>query len=290
MVLPRPAIQHVRRCFYSGSLLLLLSSLVLLSNISIANADSPKRPQRVVSLNLCTDLLLMPVAAPGQIAALSDTAANPAYSPIAATLGETLLHGGRVEQIIALRPDLILAPRYMRGAAELLKRLGYPVTHVDLPESMSGIVAAVNELGKLLGQQQQAARVVAEFNAKRLAASDLFAGQRALVVGPNRYTSGHEGFKASLLTMAGLTNASPFEQASVLSLEQLIITNPDILIIDDSTQNQHSLAQSFKNHPALQKTLATGAIRQLVVDSSNWLCASPYAANIWQQLASAAND
>lgn len=271
-------------------LLLALLLIILVSGIASASAETVNRPQRVVSLNLCTDLLLMSVAATEQIAALSDTAANPAYSPIADTLGDTPLHGGRVEEIIALQPDLILAPRYMRGAAQLLERLGYRITRVDLPESMSGIVTAIEELGELLGQQPQAAIVVAEFDAHRQAANNLFAGERALVVGPNRYTAGREGFKASLLAVAGLTSASPFKKASALSLEQLIITNPDIMIIDDSTQNQHSLAQSFKHHPALQKTLATGATRQLVVNSSNWLCATPYIANIWQQLASTANE
>lgn len=261
-------------------LLWMLSSL-LFSGLAIG------QPQRVVSLNLCTDLLVSLVAKPEQIAGFSPTSADHSYSTIADVVENYTVHNGSAEEVIRLQPDLIVAPSHMMGVAKLLERLGYKVARVSLPYSLDEINPTVMTFGELLGQPQRAEKVARDFTAAQNAVANTFSGQSSLIIGPNRYTTGRTEFRSDVLAVAGLTSAAPFDGSGSISLEQLIVAAPDILIIDDSTTNQHSLAQSFKRHPALQKMAATQTRRQLTMRSRDWICASPYIANIWQQLEAA---
>ena len=73
---------------------------------------APSAPRRVVSLNPCLDAILVEVADRAQIAALSHYARQPQGSTIVAiarTLPETF---ESAEEVLMLRPDLVLASRH----------------------------------------------------------------------------------------------------------------------------------------------------------------------------------
>ena len=79
-------------------------------------------PQRVLSLNLCTDQLLMALLPPQRIASitwLSRTEGDPALQALARQLP---INHGSPEEVLAARPDLVLAGKlhhrqYARAAA-----------------------------------------------------------------------------------------------------------------------------------------------------------------------------
>ena len=68
-------------------------------------------PRRVVSINLCTDQLALAVAAPGQLVSVSELARDPALSAMASRAAAIPSNRGRAEEVLALRPDLVLASR-----------------------------------------------------------------------------------------------------------------------------------------------------------------------------------
>ncbi|MCB1809381.1 MAG: ABC transporter substrate-binding protein, partial [Candidatus Competibacteraceae bacterium] len=69
-------------------------------------------PQRIVSLNLCTDQWLLLLAERNRIASLTWLSADPEESPLAAEAQGIVLNYGQAEDIIPLQPDLILAGTY----------------------------------------------------------------------------------------------------------------------------------------------------------------------------------
>ena len=71
-------------------------------------ADLPA-PQRVVSVNLCADLLLLALLPRDRIVSLSPYAADAAMSPLAAQASGIAINHAQVEEIIGMRPDLVLA-------------------------------------------------------------------------------------------------------------------------------------------------------------------------------------
>ena len=95
-------------------ILLLLSALPLLA----------ARPQRVVSQSVGTDELLLALADPGQIAALSHISHEAEFSPVADEAKRCpALKDSDAESVLRFRPDLVLAASYTRPETlALLKR------------------------------------------------------------------------------------------------------------------------------------------------------------------------
>ena len=66
-------------------------------------AIAETRPQRIVSMNLCTDQLLMMLADREQIISLSYAAADPNQSLVADKVGDIPLNYGHAEEVVPLK-------------------------------------------------------------------------------------------------------------------------------------------------------------------------------------------
>src|SRR5215475_3641278 len=113
-------------------LLVIDTVLILLSAASFAPAaDSPPaspsaKPHRIVSLNLCTDELVLRLADPANIASVTWLARTSGNVPD--LVGKAHINHGLAEEIVPLDPDLILAGIYTtRAAVAMLKRTDFPV-------------------------------------------------------------------------------------------------------------------------------------------------------------------
>ena len=92
--------------------------------ISVAHSYS----KRVVSINLCTDQLAMLMADRDQLLSVSRLAYVPNTSLMVDTAQKFIMNHGNAEEIIRLRPDLVLAGIYTpTNTINLLKRFGIPV-------------------------------------------------------------------------------------------------------------------------------------------------------------------
>ena len=80
--------------------------------VGMASGAAAERPQRVVSMNLCTDQLAMLLAAPGQLISVSYLAQDARSSAMAEAAQGFEMNHGLAEEIAFLRPDLVLAGRY----------------------------------------------------------------------------------------------------------------------------------------------------------------------------------
>ena len=97
------------------------------------------RAERVVSLNLCTDQMLV-LLAPEKIAALSPLARDPALSFVAPQAAHLPVVRASAEAVLRLHPDLILAAPYgAQTTLALLQQEGIPVLRIALPQDFAGI-------------------------------------------------------------------------------------------------------------------------------------------------------
>src|SRR5688572_17173739 len=86
------------------------------------------QPQRIVSIGLCTDQLLLMMVERKRIASVTHSAANPEESYMAAAVSDIPLNYSGVEEIIALDPDLVVgSPFASQDTARLMRELGYRV-------------------------------------------------------------------------------------------------------------------------------------------------------------------
>src|SRR5262245_1393783 len=109
-------------------------------------------PIRVVSLDLCTDQLLVELVRRDRIAAVTHLAADPAVSAIPQKARGIPITHGNAEDVLRYDPDLVLAgPFGVASTVDLLRRLGRHVVVVALPQDLDGVRASVRAVVVVVG-------------------------------------------------------------------------------------------------------------------------------------------
>jgi iron complex transport system substrate-binding protein len=200
--------------------------LILLSHPLLA-----ARPQRVVSQAVGTDELLLALADPGQIAALSHISHDGRFSPVAAEAKAfPALKDSDAESVLRFRPDLVLAASFTRPETlALLKRAGVRLVILDRFETLDDVYASIRLLSKELGQEARAAALIAQCQARVGSLAARLKGVtpvRVLSAGVYPFTSGagttfqdlcdHAG-ALNVATEAGLKGHAPTPSESLLT-------------------------------------------------------------------------
>jgi iron complex transport system substrate-binding protein len=205
--------------------------------------------ERVVSLNLCTDLWLV-LLAPEKVAALSMLARDPHLSFVAAAAARLPVVRASAEAVIDLRPDLVLGAHFgAQTTLGLLERTGVRVERLDIPTDFPGIRAALRATAALLGVAARADPLIAEMDAAleppRAAAGPPL---RTLVWEPRGWTSGPGQLMDAVVRAAGLVDAGT---GARVGLEALLRNPPDVLILPEGAAG-NSLATEMLQHPAIR--------------------------------------
>ncbi|MEO1962691.1 MAG: ABC transporter substrate-binding protein, partial [Cycloclasticus sp.] len=125
------------------------------------SVSSAATPQRIVSLNLCADQLLIEILPPERLVGITNLASDSGISFQFKKARQYHQHNGRVEEIIALKPDLIVAGAFTSQTTNhLLEKLGYSVIQIGLPKTLVEIEAQVMKLGHEVGAVEQAVAMV----------------------------------------------------------------------------------------------------------------------------------
>lgn len=230
--------------------------------MSVFAINTRAEPQRIASLNLCVDQLLLKLVPKERIASVTYLSTNPQLSDIAHQLDGLHINHGLAEEIVPLQPDLIIAGEFgASDAVNLLTHLGYPVERVIFPRTLDEITTHITDVGKLVGAQEKAAEMVAHIRA-RLAQADLRAQHQtqqkipAIWYTPNGVVAGSDTLEHELMIRAGFRNLAA-EKGIVsfaqMDLEQLIIAEPKIIIVEGGYRNTFSVAGEYVQHPALAK-------------------------------------
>ncbi|MBX3748464.1 MAG: ABC transporter substrate-binding protein [Opitutaceae bacterium] len=150
-------------------------------------------PVRVVSQTVGTDELLLAVATPEQIAALSHLSRDPVFSGVAreAAAYPAIGHGD-AETILRYRPTLVLFSDYSRAElVEQVRRAGVPVVVFDRYLTLEDAYANLRRLAAALGDPAAVARaetVIADCRARLARLQERLAGATPVrVIAPSTY-------------------------------------------------------------------------------------------------------
>lgn len=235
------------------------------------------RPQRVVSLNLCTDLLALDLALPGQLVSVTYWSLRGAAADrVRRTPGLHINHG-HAEDVIPLNPDLVLAGRFgARATVLLLRDLGYRVEVFDVPQDFAGVRAQVRRLAQLLGTPERGARMLADFDAAIGTTDAVGARPRAVLYTPDGGSAGRGTIVDAVLRVAGYRNLASdlgLNGWSRLPLERLLLERPDVLVFSLRGGDAPSRAREILGHPALAHFAAGRPVVNLPPDI--WDCPGP---------------
>src|SRR6185436_11069723 len=126
-----------------------------------ATADAYGEPTRIVSMNLCLDSVLVELVPHEHILALSQYARDPWRSTIADVAAKLPYTNETAEEVVALRPDLVLAGRHSAIATRnALKRVGVRFELFDVPESIDESTEQIRRLAMLLHRQAEGEALV----------------------------------------------------------------------------------------------------------------------------------
>lgn len=229
-----------------------------LAALSAPTAAIPApRPPRIVSINPCVDSVLMHVADPAQILAISHYSHDPrATSMPLAQARRFRATSGTAEEVVALAPDVVISgPHVAPATIAALKRMRIKLVQYPVPDSVSESIAQVRDIARIARHPARGAALAARIDAAAQPdrSTSASAAVSALVWQSGGLVPGSETLTDDLLRRAGFGNMSAaygLKQWDVLPLEYLVARPPTVLL---STQASHASADRVTAHPALRR-------------------------------------
>lgn len=230
----------------------------------------------VASINLCADQLVLSVAAPEQVLTVSWLSADTQESLLAAQAARYPLNYGSAEELLRFRPDVVIAGAYTNAFTRaLLARLGHKVIELEPEDSVADIERNVRVVAAAIGREERGSALVAELHAREqeIAAARPARAPAAVVVRPGGFTVGEHSLADELMKLAGVRNVAAeqgLDRWGSLSMETLLASRPDLIVLTGYRASQPSLANAVLGHPALR--LLRTAQRTTTVPAPYWDC------------------
>lgn len=233
---------------------------------------------RAVSINVCTDQLLIDLADPEQILGVSAYARDSTLSWVAAR-AHRFTAVMAAEEIVSLGPDIVLAGVFNKIATrQVLAASGLRVEAFDLANDFSGVMDAITRVGALLQQEERAAARIATLRAalQRLRQAALTQGLRILPLQRRGWVSGSATLTSALLAEAGLVNIAGelgLAAGGQVGIERLIALGPDLILGSREEAFGEDQGSALLLHPALRARVP--AERWLYIPGRMTVCGGP---------------
>ncbi|SCX99105.1 iron complex transport system substrate-binding protein [Novosphingobium aromaticivorans] len=266
---------------FTGAALLLV--VTALSGCIPQSSAAPEPRERgrptLVSLNPCTDAILAEVADPAQILAISHYSKDPRSSSMDSALASSLpATRGTVEEVLALRPDLVLGSTFIDPAtASAYRRLGLHLETLGMANTVEASRDQIRQIARLAGHPARGEALVARIDAA-LAAAAPPAGASpvpTVVWQSGGMVPGDGTLIADLLRRTGFANfaaARGLGQADLLPLERMLADPPALILVAGQGAETGRGDDRVLSHPALKALKST---RRATLDSRLLYCGGP---------------
>ena len=261
--------------------LLLLAGLLVMQHVAAT-------PRRFVSMNLCTDQLLVLLADRDEIVSLSYLAHRQDLSPMTDRARRYPVNHGLAEEIMGFKPDIVFAGVFSRRATVfMLKRLGYRVDVLPVATHFNAIVQNIRTVARAVGHPQRGERLIAGFNQHLQRIRQGLPAQKKVVLmyRENSYTTGKDTLANEIIETAGFENLAArlgISGSGHLPLEKLLMQSVDLLIQGRRRSPDGSVAAAALMHPAYRHYAAD---RQVIhIDDRLWVCGTPFVLDAIDQL------
>ncbi len=261
--------------------------IALAGTVAYTGETRAAPPQRVVSINLCADQLVLALAAPETIRSVSWVAADPALSNFADEARRYPLNRGSLEEVIALRPDLVVSMAGRAGRMRFrLARLGIAYDELVPPDDFAGLRRMIRDLAERLGAPDRGAAALVRLDGAWAQLADTPHRGRVLLYGPNGATFGRDTLPGAVMAQAGWTNVADalgISAYGTVPLEGVALARPDLVAALDPGGGA-SLARRLIHHPVLRQ----GAREVTVIPQRLVLCPGPWNLELADRLDAAA--
>ncbi|MEO8316202.1 MAG: ABC transporter substrate-binding protein [Pseudomonadota bacterium] len=256
--------------------------VIFVSALLLANADvHADPPRRIVSLNLCTDQLLMALVPAHRIASitwLSRSEGDPSLLPLAQRLA---VNHGSAEEVLALRPDLVIAGRFTTGTTRaLLRKVGVPLLEVDSVSDWEGVRRITREVAAAVDEAAGAEVLLQQMDAELA----LLEHRRPAVPlraigwsGAGDDVPGRDTMFNTILESAGGINLGARAGKGSFDLEQVLRSRPQVLLRGGAYGSKPALRSELAQHPVLR---AVPGLAIVDYPEAVFGCGVPHAAHL----------
>jgi len=255
-----------------------------------APATPKVQPSRIISLNPCTDALLVELADRDQIGALSSYSRDPAQSSMDAARARTYpFTRGALEEVIAARPSLVVSGSFTPPATRAAyARMGLRLEEFSMAPTVEQSEEQIRRMAALLGHPARGQALIARIDKAMHDAAPppdtkplpaLFWHGGGLVVG-------RETLVSDLLRRTGFVPFAAVRgmgQSQFLPLERMVADPPRVLLVvgrgdaDGGREGRRMLG-----HPVLAQL---PAMQRFDFDASLEYCGGPTIIRAAQRLA-----
>ncbi len=269
--------------------------IAILASITAPVFSAEAKPQRVASLNVCTDQLVLALAPRSRIVSVTFLAANPDTSYYHRKTRGIPINYGSAEEVLAAKPDMIVAGSYTTPATTaLLRKLGHRVALFKPDDSLQQMRQNIRRMAALLGETERGQRLIEKMDQRLAAVSKTVKGPKpvAVIFRANGFTMGRHSLINDILALAGFRHLSAemsMARAGFLPLEKMIAADPALIIFGRYKPEHPSIAHQLLEHPALATLLAShlkGKKRDsIIISASLWNCGGPFVVEAVEKLA-----
>lgn len=221
---------------------------------------SPVHPT-IVSLNPCSDAVLAEVADPGQILALSHFSSALSSSSMDVEVARRYpAVSGTVEEVMALKPDVLIAGTFVPPATmRAFRRLGVRLVQIPIAADVAESRAQVMQIARLVGHPERGESLTRRIN-KALGAAAPPPGSvpvSTVVWQSGGIVPGQNTLIADLLRHAGLASFSAAKgmgQADLLPLEAMLADPPQLILAAGDPRANEDRMLSHRALDALKDT------------------------------------
>ncbi len=262
----------------------ILASVAALAVLGAARAAEP--PQRIMSLSLCTDQLLLQLVPKDRITSVTYLSRSSEYSYLSTEAEAIPVNYGNSEEVLRERPDLVLAGTFAAAPTRmLLKRIGITLVEVPAAESFDHIRINTRLVARVVGAEEKGEALIADMDATLAELARSAPARRIVVAGWDGV--GNVPAKGTLfdaiLTAAGGENAverlgsNAFNGYTAIDLEQLAAVQPDILAFGNARVGRLDLSGERLKHRVVRK-LFEG--RQITYPETLYSCGLPQSVTV----------
>ena len=235
----------------------------LATSLICATSAWAASPARVVSLNLCTDELLLALAAPRQISSLTHLSHDPRESAYWRLAQPYRANSGTILSVAQDRPDLIVT---MGGGgrdnAGLAAALGARLLDLPFPSQLADVEVGIRLLAHALGRGLQGETLIGQIKAM---AANRPQPKDAVFIGSAGRSMAAHGAGAEWMRLSGLRQIPLRDDR--FDREQLLRLPPVTLLVSNYRIDQYSRTGSLP--------VRRNRDRQIETDGRRWTCMGP---------------
>ena len=231
----------------------------------------PGHPKRILALSSASDTILLGLVEPDRLVGINTLSTYEEYSLEAkrAKLVKPVMGSYPLEKIIALDPDLVIAPDYTSADVIAgLRHMGIPIVVVPTGTTVESVIKNVTDIAHIVGEdekgqfyEQKIRRELAEM--KRLGESIPLAERKSVlfVSSMDGYTGTGSLFDDMCKYMSiynapdllGLPPRTPFGDERVLAMNPDYIFIPAYKGMDKGLSSRYLDNAAFQNLPAIRE-------------------------------------